>query len=151
MKRIAVVDDEPDITNVLKKGLERNGFTVDTFNDPQAALASIPPRYYDLVIIDIRMPRINGFDLYRQLKKRDSAVKVCFLTSFQIYYEEFRMLFPQNRCQGIQQKACPHLKPGQSDKCSYHIEIVADSYRLLRYFTSLIASISLRLFLFDLI
>jgi two-component system, OmpR family, response regulator ChvI len=94
MKRIAVVDDEPDITNVLKKGLERNGFTVDTFNDPQAALVSIPTRYYDLVIIDIRMPRINGFDLYRQLKKRDSGVKVCFLTAFQIYYEEFRMLFP---------------------------------------------------------
>ena len=94
MKRIAVVDDEPDITNVLKKGLERNGFTVDTFNDPQAALASIPSRYYDLVIIDIRMPRINGFDLYRQLKKRDSGVKVCFLTAFQIYYEEFKMLFP---------------------------------------------------------
>jgi DNA-binding response OmpR family regulator len=42
VKRIAVVDDEPDITNVLKKGLERNGFTVDTFNDPQAALASKP-------------------------------------------------------------------------------------------------------------
>jgi DNA-binding response OmpR family regulator len=47
------------------------------------------------VIIDIRMPRINGFDLYRQLKKRDSGVKVCFLTAFQIYYEEFRMLFPK--------------------------------------------------------
>jgi DNA-binding response OmpR family regulator len=95
MKRIAVVDDEPDITNVLKKGLERNGFTVDTFNDPHVALASFQPRHYDLVIIDIRMPRINGFDLYRQLKKRDTDVKVCFLTAFQIYYEEFRMLFPK--------------------------------------------------------
>ena len=40
MKRIAVVDDEPDITNVLKKGLERHGFSVDTFNDPHAALAT---------------------------------------------------------------------------------------------------------------
>ncbi|HEX6253798.1 MAG TPA: response regulator [Nitrososphaera sp.] len=94
MKRIAVVDDEPDITNVLKKGLERYGFTVDTFNDPQAALASFQPMYYDLMIIDIRMPRINGFDLYRQLKKRDTGVKVCFLTAFQIYYEEFRKMFP---------------------------------------------------------
>nr|MDQ3969060.1 response regulator [Thermoproteota archaeon] len=90
MKRIAVVDDEPDITNVLKKSLERHGFTVDTFNDPQAALVSFQPMYYDLMIIDIRMPRINGFDLYRQLKKRDTDVKVCFLTAFQIYYEEFR-------------------------------------------------------------
>jgi len=46
------------------------------------------------MIIDIRMPRINGFDLYRQLKKMDTSVKVCFLTAFQIYYEEFRKMFP---------------------------------------------------------
>lgn len=94
MIRIAVVDDEPDITNVLKKGLERYGFIVDTFNDPQAALASFQPMYYDIMIIDIRMPRINGFDLYRQVKKRDSGVKVCFLTAFQVYYEEFKKMFP---------------------------------------------------------
>jgi DNA-binding response OmpR family regulator len=94
MKRIAVVDDEPDITNVLKKGLERNGFTVDTFNDPQAVLASFQHMYYDIMIIDIRMLRINGFDPYRQVKKRDTGAKVCFLTAFQIYYEEFRKMFP---------------------------------------------------------
>jgi two-component system, OmpR family, response regulator ChvI len=94
MKRIAVVDDEPDITTILKKALELHDFAVDTFNDPQAALANFKPSYYDLMIIDIRMPRINGFDLYRELKKRDSAVRVCFLTAFEIYYEEFRKLFP---------------------------------------------------------
>ena len=94
MKRIAVVDDEPDITTIFKKGLECHGFAVDTFNDPQAALASFKPSYYDLMIIDIRMPRINGFDLYRELKKRDNSVRVCFLTAFEIYYEEFRKLFP---------------------------------------------------------
>ena len=94
MIRIAVVDDEPDITNVLKKGLERHGFAVNTFNDAQAALASYQPMYYDIMIIDIRMPRINGFDLYRQVKKRDTGVKVCFLTAFQVYYEEFRKMFP---------------------------------------------------------
>ncbi|MEM3095120.1 MAG: response regulator, partial [Nitrososphaera sp.] len=43
---------------------------------------------------DIRMPKINGFDLYRELKKRDGNVKVCFLTAFEIYYEEFRKMFP---------------------------------------------------------
>jgi DNA-binding response OmpR family regulator len=94
MKRIAVVDDEPDITTTFKKGLECHGFAVDTFNDPQAALASFKPNYYDLMIIDIRMPIINGFDLYRELKKRDNSVRVCFLTAFEIYYEEFRKLFP---------------------------------------------------------
>jgi two-component system catabolic regulation response regulator CreB/two-component system response regulator ChvI len=46
------------------------------------------------MIIDIRMPNINGFDLYRELKKRDGAVRVCFLTAFEIYYEEFRKMFP---------------------------------------------------------
>ena len=94
MKRIAIVDDEPDITAVLKKGLEQNGFAVETFNDPRIALSNFKPQYYDLMIIDIRMPNINGFDLYRELKKKDSSVRVCFLTAFEIYYEEFRKMFP---------------------------------------------------------
>ena len=94
MKRIAVVDDEVDITAVLKKGLEHHGFAVDIFNDPQAALASFKPGVYDLMIIDIRMPKLNGFDLYRELRKKDSGVKVCFLTAFEIYYEEFRKMLP---------------------------------------------------------
>jgi DNA-binding response OmpR family regulator len=94
MKKIAIVDDEPDITAVLKKGLEQNGFAVDTFNDPRVALSNFKPQFYDLMIIDIRMPHINGFDLYRELKKKDSSVRVCFLTAFEIYYEEFRKMFP---------------------------------------------------------
>jgi DNA-binding response OmpR family regulator len=94
MKRIAVIDDEPDITTVLKRGLEHNGFAVDAFNDPQTALASFKPGNYDLMIIDIRMPKISGFELYRELKKIDAGVKVCFLTAFEIYYEEFRKMFP---------------------------------------------------------
>lgn len=94
MRKIAIVDDEPDITAVLKKGLEQNGFAVEAFNDPRLALSGFKPGYYDLVIIDIRMPNINGFDLYRELKKRDGDVRVCFLTAFEIYYEEFRKMFP---------------------------------------------------------
>jgi two-component system, OmpR family, response regulator ChvI len=94
LKRIAIVDDEPDITAVLKKGLEQNGFAVDAFNDPRLALSNYKPQFYDLMIIDIRMPNINGFDLYRELRKKDSTVKVCFLTAFEIYYEEFRKMFP---------------------------------------------------------
>jgi len=94
MKRIALVDDEPDVTTVLKRGLEPHGFAVDVFNDSQAALVSFKPGHYDLMIIDIRMPKLNGFDLYRELKKKDGSVKVCFLTAFEIYYEEFRKMFP---------------------------------------------------------
>lgn len=94
MKTIAIVDDEPDITAVLKKGLEQYGFAVETFNEPRLSLSAFKPDYYDLMIIDIRMPNINGFDLYRELKKMDSSVRVCFLTAFEIYYEEFRKMFP---------------------------------------------------------
>lgn len=94
MGKIAIVDDEPDITTVLKKGLEQYGFVVEAFNDPEVALSNFKPDYYDLMIIDIRMPKIDGFELYRELRKRDSKVKVCFLTAFEIYYEEFRKMFP---------------------------------------------------------
>lgn len=94
MKRVAVVDDEQDITIVLKRGLEQHGFAVEIFNDPQVALANFKPNYYDLMIIDIRMPKLNGFDLYREVRKKDSNIKVCFLTAFEIYYEEFRKMFP---------------------------------------------------------
>src|SRR5581483_397167 len=94
MRKVAIVDDEVDITTVLKKGLEQNGFSVDAFNDPQEALASFNPDHYDLMIIDIRMPKLNGFDLYREIRKKDNKIKVCFLTAFEIYYEEFRKMFP---------------------------------------------------------
>jgi DNA-binding response OmpR family regulator len=94
MRRVAVVDDEPDITVVLKRGLEQHEFAVEAFNDPQIALASFKPNYYDIMIIDIRMPKLNGFDLYREIRKKDSSIKVCFLTAFEIYYDEFRKMFP---------------------------------------------------------
>jgi DNA-binding response OmpR family regulator len=77
-ERIAVVNGEPDIHNALKKGLKRHGFAVDTFNDPHAALASFQSKYYDLMIIDIRMHTIIGFDLYRQLKRMTPASKSAF-------------------------------------------------------------------------
>jgi len=93
VKRTVVVDDEQDITIILKKALEHHDFAVDTFNGPQAALATFKPLCYDLMMIDIRMPSMNGFDLYRELKKRDSGVRVCFLTAFEIHYEDFRKLF----------------------------------------------------------
>lgn len=94
MRRIVIVDDEPDITAVLKKGLEQHGFAVNAFNDPQAALSGYKAGQCDLMIIDIRMPKINGFDLYREVRKRDASVRVVFLTAFEIYYDEFRKLFP---------------------------------------------------------
>ena len=93
-KRLLLVDDEVDITDALKAALERRGFSVTTFNDPQAALAAFKPSLYDLAIIDIRMPKMNGFELYREMRRIDGKANVCFLTAFDIHREEFERMFP---------------------------------------------------------
>jgi DNA-binding response OmpR family regulator len=89
-RRVLVVDNERDITITLQVGLEEGGFDVDAFTDPSLALKSFRPNYYDLVLIDIVMPSIDGFELYERLKKIDPDVKVCFLTASEMYHEEFR-------------------------------------------------------------
>ena len=83
-----VVDDERDITLALHLGLEVGGFDVDAFTDPKLALSSFKPGLYDLVLIDIKMPEMDGFALYEQLKRVDPNVKVCFLTASEMYPEE---------------------------------------------------------------
>lgn len=88
--RILVVDDEPDLTQVSALALEYHGFKVDSFNDPQEALSKFKPGSYDLIILDIKMPKMDGFELYHEIKKKDNNAKVCFLTASELYYEEFR-------------------------------------------------------------
>ena len=78
---LLLVDDEPDITFALKQTLQENGFEVDSFNDPLLVLQSFKAHFYDFLILDIRMPEMDGFELYREIKKKDSSVKVCFLTA----------------------------------------------------------------------
>jgi DNA-binding response OmpR family regulator len=80
-RRLLLVDDEQDITSILCSVLQESGFEVVTFNDPLLALQHFRPRYYNLVILDIKMPDMNGFELYRQIRSKDKRVKVCFLTA----------------------------------------------------------------------
>jgi CheY-like chemotaxis protein len=84
------VDDEPDISLLFKTVLKDEGFEVDSFEDPQLALSNFKPDFYDLVVLDIKMPDMNGFQLYREIKKIDSKLKVCFLTASEMFYEEYR-------------------------------------------------------------
>lgn len=67
-----------------------DGFEVETYNDPKSALSSFKPDYYDLIILDIKMPEMDGFELYREIKERDPNAKACFLTASELYYKEFR-------------------------------------------------------------
>src|ERR687892_2851917 len=89
-KKLLIIDDEEDITSALKAGLERYGLNVDISNNPVLTLSNFKPGYYDLVILDIRMPNMDGFELYRKIKEIDPNVKVCFLTASELYYQEFR-------------------------------------------------------------
>jgi two-component system response regulator ChvI len=90
--RILLVDDEPDVTYSLEMILEDNGFIVDSYTDPTLALSNFKPGLYDLLLLDIKMPKINGFDLYQKMKEIDSNVKICFLTASELFHEKYRRI-----------------------------------------------------------
>jgi DNA-binding response OmpR family regulator len=89
-KRVLVVDDEPDISLILKMVLEDSGFEVHSFEDPISALNSFEVDLYDLLILDIKMPEMDGFELYHEIRKKDNEVKICFLTASEMYYKKLR-------------------------------------------------------------
>ena len=80
-KRILIVDDEKDIGRTLQLILEKYGFDVDCFTDPALALEKFEPNLYHLIILDIRMEEINGFELYDRLKSIDSNIKTIFISA----------------------------------------------------------------------
>ncbi|MDQ6667412.1 MAG: response regulator [Thermoproteota archaeon] len=89
-KKILLVEDEQDLSVVFNMVLEDGGYEVDCFTEPVLALKNFKAGFYDLVILDIKMPEMDGFELHRQLKNIDNTVKICFLTASEMYYEEFR-------------------------------------------------------------
>jgi DNA-binding response OmpR family regulator len=93
-KRILIVDDEPDVNLALRIVLEDNSFIVDSFNDPLRALENFKANLYDLIILDIKMPKKDGFEVYKEILKIDNRVKVCFLTAGDINYRSLKGTFP---------------------------------------------------------
>jgi len=97
LKRILIVDDEVDITDAIDVGLTRHGFIVDAYNDPIAALDHFKSKKnvsYDIVLLDIRMPKMSGFELCKEMMKVDGQPSYCFMTAFDIYKSEFKKIFP---------------------------------------------------------
>ena len=89
-KRILMVDDETDVNYTFETVLEENGFVVDSFDNPVVALNNFKPDFYDLVLLDVKMPDMDGFKLYKEMKKIDNKFKVCFLTASEMFYEQYR-------------------------------------------------------------
>lgn len=104
--KILIVDDEQDVARLFSVSLERNGFVVDVFNDPLSVLSNYKAGTYDLLLLDIRMPHMNGFELYQKIKDMDNKVKVCFITAYEESLNEFKSLFPS-----LQEVDCFIRKP----------------------------------------
>lgn len=93
-KRILVVDDDSDIGFTVKMGLETNEMEVDSYDNPANALSEFKPNSYDLLLVDVNMPLMNGFELCREILQKDINVKICFMTSGEINIDAVREVHP---------------------------------------------------------
>jgi len=95
--KILLVDDEPDIARLFKLVLELNGIIVDVFTDPIVALSNYKTGFYSLLLLDLKMSKMNGFELYRKIKDKEDPknrdVKVIFITAYEEYFREFQESF----------------------------------------------------------
>ena len=120
-KRILIVDDDRDTTMAFKKALMDKGFEqVDTINEALLALNNFKAGLYDLLIIDIVMPDMDGFELYEEIKKIDDKVKICFITAFEVNYQALRDVFPAATT--ADDIGCFIRKPVYVDDLIKHIE-----------------------------
>ena len=100
LKRILIVDDEPDITLTFKVGLERyhnterRRFQVYTYNDPSIALSQFKSYFYDLILIDVYMPGMNGYELCEKILQLDVNVRICFMSAAEVNIQALRELHP---------------------------------------------------------
>jgi DNA-binding response OmpR family regulator len=117
-----IVEDDQDIAQLFAITLQDNGFVVEVFNDPLSALSNYKVGNYDLLLLDIRMPVMNGFELCQKIRDKDKKVQVCFITARVDAIDEFRRLFPD-----LQEIDCFVRKPVGMDNL---VKIVKSKSRL---------------------
>jgi len=118
-KKILVVDDDLDLTSLFKMMLELNGFEVDAYNDPLLALRDFKANSFGMALLDVRMPQMNGFELYKKLQEIDNKMKVCFITAFDDYNEEFKQSFPE-----LDERKCFVRKPKAIEDLVKHVAAI---------------------------
>jgi CheY-like chemotaxis protein len=103
LKRILIVDDEPDVALTFKVGLEgyyyqdneKRRFEVYTYNDPLQALSEFKPHFYDLMLVDVYMPDMSGFQLCEKISEVDPNLRVCFMSAAEININALREVYPK--------------------------------------------------------
>ena len=83
-KRILLVDDEADIALAFSLGLESNGFSIDAYTSSIKALANFKPRFYKLALLDIKIPEMDGIELYKKIREKDKKIKICFISAYDV-------------------------------------------------------------------
>ena len=130
-KRILLVDDEPDVTITFKMGLEGKGYKVDALIDPEEALAHFKIGVYDLLLLDIKMPKMNGFQLYEELEKLGQGSQGMLYHGIRSDHPSLRELFPQIDID------CFIKKPIDSEELIKKIKVGAAIVFCSRYYSGL--------------
>jgi two-component system catabolic regulation response regulator CreB/two-component system response regulator ChvI len=89
-KRILLVDDEPDLCRIYQIVLQDAGYECTPYRDSVKAMQEFKPNYYDLILLDIKMPILNGFELCKKIREADKTVQIAFVTASEVYYEKAR-------------------------------------------------------------
>ena len=82
--KILLVDDEADIALAFRLGLESNGFSVDAYTSSIKALANFKSDFYKLALLDIKIPEMDGIELYKNIRNKDKKIKICFISAYDV-------------------------------------------------------------------
>jgi DNA-binding response OmpR family regulator len=115
-RNILIVDDEEDILLVLHRAFTKAGFNCKTIPNPKLALAAFAPNVYDVILLDVKMPDMSGFELAKAILSKDPSARICFFTAFDAYEHQ------SNRVSGQVDTTCILKKPISPAALIAHVE-----------------------------
>ncbi len=89
-----IIDDDPDINNLFKLYLEHDNYKIDAYTNPLDALYYFKKDEYDLILLDLKMPQIDGIAMFQVLKNKDENVTICLITADISYLEQLKETIP---------------------------------------------------------